>query len=348
MNRGASRRGPVRSTDVSKREAAQRSSGKRDTKGAIAARQGLSDRLGSYFAHHRASLKAAAARITSQPVHTLLTSLVVAIAIALPAILLIALLNLQSLGDSWDTKPKLSLYLHSRAQQPAIDVLLAALDNDLRVANVRYISASDALSEFEQLSGFGVVLAGLDNNPLPASIELELHADFMRPQLQRGLAEEFEALVVVDEVAVDLQWVQRFLSITELVRQIVLFLAGLLAFGALLAIGNTVRLIIENRKDEIIVIKLVGGTNGFVRRPLIYTGGLYGFIGGVLACLIVAIGLSMLGGAVGAIAESYQSDFRVHGFGFSSAMMLMLAGTILGWLGAEFAVGRHLSKIEPR
>lgn len=337
MSRGASRRTPP-----------PKAARALEQSGASTQTHALKDRWQSYIEHHRSSFHAAMQRLISQPAQTFLTSMVVAIALALPTILLLVLVNIQQLGERWDSAPKLTLYLHEGAKQAAIDQLQSKLDNDLRIAGVRYISSADALSEFERMSGFGAVLSGLDQNPLPAAMEIELHQSYFSADAQQAIAQELSNEGIVAEAAVDLQWVQRFIAMTALVRQIVLFLAGLLAFGAVLAIGNTVRLIIENRKEEIIVIKLVGGTNGFVRRPLLYSGGLYGVFGGLIACVVVLLGFMLLSGSVESIAASYQSDFRMQGLSFFRALQLLIMGMFLGWLGAQLAVGRHLAKIEPR
>lgn len=335
MSRGASRR--ESSAKVTGREAL----------GASNSRRSLKDRFDSYIAHHQASFHATLTRLKNNALQTLLTSCVVAIALALPALLMVALNNIQAVGEQWDTEPRLSLYLHKRAKPAAIEGLLAKLNADARVKSTRFISAQDALAEFEAGSGFGSVLSGLQQNPLPAVIEISLLESNQAPKLQEAFAKELEAQVLVSEAAVDLLWVQRFLAFTEIAQRSVMFLAALLAFGALLAIGNTIRLLIENRKDEIIVIKLVGGTNGFVRRPLLYSGGAYGFVGGVLAWCIVAFVLLLLSGSVQSLAQSYQSSFTLQGLTFQQTLALVGAGTALGWLGALLAVGRHLSDIEP-
>ncbi len=321
---------------------------KRESSGATAAKRGLGAGLTSYFTHHRSSFRSTVKRLFSDRGQTIMTSLVVAIALALPALLMVTLTNLQQLGDAWDTEPKLSLYLNDRARQEAIDAFISELEKDLRVASLRYVSAEDALVEFEANSGFGAILDGLDSNPLPGAIVLSLAQSFQTTAQQKQLAAEWQAHALVDQAMVDLQWVQRFLAMTELARKIVLFLALLLAIGALLAIGNTIRLIIENRKDEIIVIKLVGGTNGFVRRPLLYTGGAYGFVGSVIALVLVQTVLWLISPGVKQLAFSYQSDFALQGLGIVSALKLLVAGIAIGWLGAVFAVGRHLNEIEPK
>ena len=320
---------------------------KRESSGATASKRGILAGLKSYVTHHRESYAATIGRLIDDKAQTLTTSLVVAVALALPAFLMVALANLEQLGESWDTEPKLSLYLNDRAKPAAVERLLEQLQADARVDELRYISADDALKEFEAFSGFGLVLQGLDTNPLPASIELSLTLDAQSVSSQKALADQWANNALVDDVAIDLLWVERFLALTSLARTIAMFLAGLLGVGALLAIGNTVRLIIENRKEEIVVVKLVGGTDGFVRRPLLYTGAAYGCLGAVLAVMLVQGVLLGLSSSAEGLASSYQSVFRLTGLGFDGAVRLVLIGAAVGWLGALLAVQRHLGAIEP-
>lgn len=320
---------------------------KRESSGATSAKRGFVSAVKSYLTHHRESYSATIGRLINDKAQTLTTSLVVAVALALPAFLIVALANLEQMGQAWDTEPKLTLYLNERAKPEAIDQLVDALQADAHVDQLRYISAADALKEFEKFSGFGAVLQGLDDNPLPASIELSLTPEAQTVARQKSLAGQWTENALVDEVAVDLLWVERFLALTSLARTVVIFLAGLLGLGALLAIGNTVRLIIENRKEEIIVVKLVGGTDGFVRRPLLYTGGAYGCIGAVLAVLLVQGALFGLSPSAESLAASYQSEFIVTGLGFDGAIRLVIIGSAVGWFGALLSVRRHLGAIEP-
>jgi cell division transport system permease protein len=127
-----------------------------------------------------------------------------------------------------------------------------------------------------------------------------------------------------------------------------LALALFLALGVLLAVGNTIRLAIENRRDEIVVVKMVGGTNAFVRRPFLYTGFWYGFVGGLLALLLLGVAMVWLSGPVARLADLYQSEFRLLGLGTFSSVKLVLASSLLGLFGAWIAVSRHLYQIEPR
>lgn len=317
-------------------------------KGAIQAKTSLSDRSRSYWAHHRTSFVSSFGRLLATPVQSIMTALVVAIALALPAILYIALNNIQQLGDSWDADPKISAYINVRAKSEAIDNLVNKIRALPEVEKIEYLSADEALANFQKFSGFGEALTALDENPLPGTLIISPSAQAIEPVKLKLLGDKIAAESIIDEVSLDMEWVRRLRELMILGKKIVIALAALLGLGVLLAIGNTIRLSIESRREEIVVIKLVGGTNSFVRRPFMYSGGWYGFAGGLFACIIVALGQLMVDGSVSRLALLYQSDFVLRGLGFSGNSILLGGSTLLGWIGAWLAVGRHLVHIEPR
>jgi cell division transport system permease protein len=152
----------------------------------------------------------------------------------------------------------------------------------------------------------------------------------------------------VAEVVLDMEWLQRLNSLMELGRRVVLAVGVMLVAGVLLILGNTIRLGIESRRDEILIVKLVGGSNGFVRRPFLYTGLWYGVGGGVLAALLVSSALWFLEEPIGNLASLYESAFRLQGLGIMGGLNLVILGGLLGLAGAWLAVSRHLARIEPR
>jgi cell division transport system permease protein len=162
------------------------------------------------------------------------------------------------------------------------------------------------------------------------------------------LRDELATLSAVDEVILDTVWVQRLQSLMQLGRRAVQLLAGLLLAAVVLVLTNTIRLAIESRRDEIVIIKLVGGTDAFVRRPLLYTGLWYGLGGGIVSALLVALATFLLASPVTALAMAYQSDFVLRGLGLVDSLQLVLLGALLGLAGAWLAVARHLRDIEPR
>lgn len=315
--------------------------------GAQVATIGLSARFHAYRKHHLVSLTSSVKKLFSTPVQSLMTVLVVAIALALPATLLVALQNAQHVGQNLNAKPQLSVYINKRAKSQAIESYIEELRLNERVKGVVLISAQQALEQFKQGSGMGDVLAALDENPLPATLIVDPTSQALDPSILRALADDIKAYPIVDDVIFDMGWVRRLIDIMTLLETIVIALAGLLAFGILLAIGNTIRLEIQNRRAEIVVSKLVGGTNAFVRRPFLYTGLLYGVFGAFIAAFIVSLTLLVIDSPVARLAQSYQSGFQLEGLGIKGWMSLICIGAALGLMGAWLAVGRELSKIEP-
>jgi cell division transport system permease protein len=316
--------------------------------GAVQSRTGFSDVSKAWWAHHKTSAVTSLARLLKTPLQTLLTALVVAIALALPATLLMALNNIHQLGNAWDSSPKISVYLDVRARDLAIQTLRQEFEAMPEITQLDYIAPEQAARDFQRMSGFGAALEALEENPLPPTMVITPAPGAREPaQLQR-LAERLAQDPLVDEVSLDMEWVRRLRELMVLGKRALYALASLLALGVLIALGNTIRLVIENRRDEIVVTKLVGGTDGFVRRPFLYTGGWYGFMGGLLACGLVAAGHWTLSGSVARLAATYQSNFELEGLGLWGNLGLLALSSLLGWLGAWLAVSRNLGQIQPR
>lgn len=318
------------------------------SRGASTSHTSFGQKFKSWRQHHRISAASSLLRLAGTPLQTIMTSLVVAIALALPTTLFIAINNVQSLGDSWDANPKISVYLHLRAREAAITAFQDELAKRPDIKSVEYISPDEALRGFQNMAGFGNALDLLEQNPLPPTLVITPTKAASLPAQLSALANSLEGHTLVEAVDMDMDWVRRLREIMVLGKKIVTILASLLGLGVLLALGNSIRLAIENRRDEIIIVKLVGGTNGFVRRPFLYTGAWYGFFGGMLAILLVALGHQSLAESVASLAAAYQSGFALEGLSFSDNLSLLAASTFLGLFSAWLAVGKHLNEIEPR
>jgi cell division transport system permease protein len=151
-----------------------------------------------------------------------------------------------------------------------------------------------------------------------------------------------------DLVQLDTAWVERLNGILALARRVVDIATILLGLAVVLVIGNTIRLEINTRREEIQVVKLVGGSDGFIRRPFLYIGFFYGLGGGVMAALTVALSLNLIASPTRALAELYGSGFNLAGLTVLQTLVLLGSGAILGWAGAGIAAARHLRAIEPR
>lgn len=306
----------------------------------------LAGRLAAYFEHHKTSAAEAYRRLLSVPGQTLPTCLVIAIALALPAFLYLGLVNFSGQTEVLQKPAQLSVFLHKQANPKAIEALKSELETNPQVESLRYISEAQALVEFESASGFHDVLASLEQNPLPAVFVIT-PADLTVEALEQ-MQIQLQQLTLVDSVQLDLQWVARLQQMAKIAEKILSALALLLALGVVLVVSNVIRLAIANRQDEIVIAKLVGASNGFVRRPFLYTGLWYGLFGGLLALAMLLIGQWWLAGPIARLAVLYQSNFELAGLSFGGSLALLLGAGGLGVAGAWVSVSRHLSAIRPR
>jgi len=308
----------------------------------------LRDRFAAYALHHRQVARDSLLRMLRKPLGSLATWLVIGIALALPGGLYIAIDNLEKLGTSWDGAPQISLFLRMSVDDAAAHAFGEKLARRADVAQVHVISREQALAEFRQQSGFGAVVDQLESNPLPAVVTLRPALGQRDAEVVQRLFEDVKGLPEVERGVLDLQWVQRLYAILAIGRKVALALGLMLGLGVILVVGNTIRLAIESRRDEIVVVKLVGGTNAFVRRPFLYTGLWFGLGGGLVALGILVGGLIWLGNPIGYLADLYSSQFALSGLDVGHMLALLAAGAAFGWAGAWWAVQRHLGAIEPR
>ena len=320
---------------------------KNQQRGARTSDVSLLQQLSAWRAHHVSSFTGSLGRLLSSPVQTILTWLVIAIALVLPTALYVGLQNVQQLGQGWQDSAQMSAFIEKGARQNAIDQLIVRLEQDAKIDRIDYVSPEQALAEFSALSGLGDVVNNLDDNPLPALLIILPANEVKTPEALDSLAATLQAEPLIEKVQLDLGWLRRLHELLKLGERIVISLALVLLLGVLLIIGNTLKLAIENRREEIVVVKMVGGTDGFVRRPFLYSGLWYGFGGGLIAIIILQLLGIWLANPLENLSSLYQSDYALTGYGGLLALMLVALSTFLGWLSAWLAVRKHLNAIQP-
>ena len=306
----------------------------------------MSARLKRYFGLHAGNLATAIGRIVRQPFGSALTIMVIAIALALPAGLRVFVNNAGLLSRSWQGAADFAVYLKTDVDDARAKQLQQEIEKRDDVAGVTFISRSEALAQFRAQSGFGDALDALDQNPLPDTLVVR-PAGGANGDVET-LAAALNALPETDVVQLDTQWVQRLRGILTLVGRVADIASVLLGLAVVLVIGNTIRLEINNRSTEIEVMKLVGGSDGFIRRPFLYLGLSYGLTGAAAAAVLIAVALALLHGPVAALASLYSSQYRLNGLSLNDLGVLLGGGAVLGWAGAWLATARHLRAIEPR
>lgn len=307
----------------------------------------MSNAVGSYFARHTHALLSSAGHLTRAPVATIFTVLVMGLALALPLGLELLVRNVRAATGDFSGAVSVSVFFKAGVAEARATQLARTARDRPGVANVELITASQALAQFRSQSGFGEALDALQDNPLPHMLVVTPKAASANPGYMESLRRYLRAWPEVDSVQLDGDWVARFNAILALLQRSLLLAAGLLALGVVAVVGNTIRLEIQNRRAEIEVTKLVGGTNGFVRRPFLYTGALYGVLGGLTAWLVVMVAIRLLMPSVAALAQSYGSRFVLLGPNVRDLEMLLGGSTVLGWLGAWLSAARQLKRIEP-
>ena len=288
--------------------------------------------MSAWLRQHRQALSSALRRLS------LLNALVIGIALALPAGGYALLESLRPAGTRLALEPRVSLFLEPQVRRADAEALGKRLRADPRVAAVRFVSREEALKEMASVQGLSEVIGALGRNPLPDAFVVTVKED---------IAGELAKLPGVAHVQADAVWARRLAAAAAILELGIALLAALLGAGLVAVTFNTIRLQILTQRAEIEVSKLIGATDGFIRRPFYYLGLLQGLVGGAVALALIAVALALLNREVRVLAESYGSSFRFGFLSAAEALAVVLFAGLLGWLGAQLSVSRHLRAIEP-
>jgi cell division transport system permease protein len=302
---------------------------------------GIGARLRAWRDQHLWSLVSSLGRVANRPFATLMTIGVMAVALALPLGLGLGLVNLERLSGSVQESREVGLFLDAEVGAAQADALADELRARADVAKVGIKTPAQGLEEFRRMSELAGALALLGDNPLPSVLLVTPRDD------GAALAEAMRHEPRVELVQHDAAWRRRLSAWLAFGSQFTGVLAALFGLGVLLVVGNTVRLDIGNRRDEIAVLQQLGATDGFIRRPFIYLGAWYGLGAGALALGLLAIAAALLQPTLSALVASYGSDFTWRGPGLHGIAAVLALATALGWLGAWLACGHHLRQTRP-
>jgi cell division transport system permease protein len=296
---------------------------------------------------HRDDLLASWQRMWRTPLSTLMTITVIAVALLMPACLALVNANLQSMVSDFRGSARITLYLGSEVSADEGRSVSANLLERGEIVSADYVSSQDALAEFSSATGLGNILTTLPDNPLPAAIVIT--PELANPDAIAALAEELRKLPEVQTVQLDEAWIRRVDALASTVGLLARSLGLLIALGVCFIIGNTIRTTVESRRDEIRVIKLVGGTDSFIARPLLYTGLLQGAAGGLLAALLLALLSWIAGTALQGLnppsAATAVAVVQLQGPGPEGMAILLAVGASLGWIAAFAASWRYVRAV---
>ena len=301
----------------------------------------------SWVHHHRQAASSSLLRALRVPVATGLTWLVVGIALALPASLLVILQNIEAVTSDMRSPARFSVLLESGTSLNSAQDILSRVESRVDVRDVTLIPKDQALARFAVDTGLVGLLDSIPDNPLPHTLLVNPLASVESEGLSE-LAQGLKVVRGVDQVVFDTLWQARLAGVLQAGRRLVMGIGLLMMMGAVLILANTIRLAIDARRDEIVVIKLIGANNAYARRPFLYTGLWSGFGGGLLGAIMVGVFFIYLSEPVNQLLQLYNSDRRFTGLGILGVLNMMFLGGTLGLLSAWHAATSQLRELEPR
>lgn len=299
--------------------------------------------MNAWFSQHRAALAAALRRLWAMPLNTLLSLLVIGIALTLPGFGYVMLDNLRELGQSASGVQQISLFMNLDASKKDVGEIESRL-KQAATGKWRFVPKEAALKRMQANEGMAEIVASLPRNPLPDAFIVE--PTNAEPAALEILRKEIAGWPKVAHVQLDSAWVKRFDAFLKLGKLALWMLAGIFAAGLVAVTFNTIRLQVMAHAAEIEVARMIGATDAFIRRPFYYFGALQGALGGLLAALLVGGALRLLAGPVGDLAALYGGSFSLRAPGMIEVAALAGAGAILGWLGAQLSVSLSLRKFD--
>ncbi|KTD52742.1 permease-like cell division protein FtsX [Legionella quateirensis] len=304
-------------------------------------------RTQSLFVYHVQAATQSFNLLCRKPLGTMMTVIVIAIALALPALFWVFTDNLGNLTIGWQRGGHISLYLKPSLTQAEQVKLLEKVRSTEGTGQATLKSSEDGLAELTQQEGMHDIMRYLPENPLPSVIEIVPALIIDSPAKLDLLSRQLKALPEVEQVKLDMEWISRLHAILGFAANLANALMALLALAVVLIIGNTLRLAIRNRQEEIQILKLIGATDAFILRPFLYSGIWYGMAGAIFAVFLVNIFILSLGVVVNQLAVAYQMHYPLAGLSIRQILLLVIFAIILGWLGARLSVKRQLASIEP-
>lgn len=301
-----------------------------------------------YGHHHVQAIKRGFNQLSLSTFTTLMTFIVIGFVLALPLGLYVLLENVQDIGKGIHESAQISLFLDWDTTSAQVDDLIRNLKLDPDITKVIYISPQEGLKEFQAQYGFGNVLAELKNNPLPPTVIVEPVSSIRSQTSVQPLLNRLENLPKVHIAQLNMVWLQRLNAILFLFHRLFYAIAVIFSLGVLLIIGNTIKLIIQNFSEEMVIIKLLGGTHRYIRRPFLYCGIIYGVVGSIVAWLLVDITVWWMQTPINQLMNLYNAEFHFRGVGIQSTLVLLGVGALLGYVGAWLTVNRLIAEIEPR
>lgn len=302
----------------------------------------------AYLLNHAHGLFSSLGRLSRTPFTSTMTILVLSVAISLAGCFYIVVANIQQLTGNLQASNQMSLFLKEHINESAGQKMADQLARNENIESIKFISKKQAMDEFKVNSGFGDALNALESNPLPNVIQILPKGVLDSREALDNLMADFKKMPEVEFVQVDMQWVERLQAIMRIASRAVTLVGVLLGFAVTFITGNTIRLELHNRQDEVFISKLVGATHAFIQRPFLYTGFWLGFIAGFSAWLIITIMLLIVESPVEKLSSLYNSSFELLYLSFSEFILLLMMASGLAVLGSWAVLHYQLRQIKPQ
>lgn len=296
----------------------------------------------AWMAFHKQALKNSLAFLWSERWSTLMTVMVIAMTLMLSSLFWVFTDNVSRLTIDWQRSGHISLYLDIDLSAADEASLLARVRATPGVGEANVKTPAEGLAALQAQEGMQDIMRYLPENPLPAVVDVMPAATITSAAAIQQLYQTIKAYPHVEQAKLDMEWVGRLFAFLSFVTKLAHALMAMLAVAVVLIIGNTLRLIIHDRYDEIMVLKLVGAGDAFIMRPFLYSGVLYGLLAAILAVICVDLFVLSLDVGINQLFASYQMHYTLSGMSISQTCLLVLFAILLGWLGARLSVKRHI------
>lgn len=308
----------------------------------------------TYIKRHLQVLFATLGDMRRTPMATINTLLIVAITLLLPCLLYVTVKSAQGLNSSWQGRPQISIFLKTDISDSTAQLIFEEIQLHPAIELAEFVTPTQALEEFRVLSGtednnsLDQELEFLGENPLPPSIVVMPDEASAQTEKLQALKDELSQFEGIDTIRLDLDWTDRFNAMLNVFSRVAMMLSALLGVALILIVGNTIKLLIFNRRHEIEITKLVGGTDTFVRRPFLYYGTLFGFFGALITLGLLLLAAHLVQEPITKLAALYQSSALIHPVQPWEMVAVVGLGSLIGWLAARWSVAQHLRKIQPK
>lgn len=304
--------------------------------------------MNNWLNQHIQAMTLVLGRMRLNKLSTFMISLVIAVALCVPGLFYLGVDHLSKFTNHMQDETEISLFLKLDADKDAISEINGVLAKNEAIKQFHLVTRAQAWQELKSKtdvnSEAATNMTELEKNPLPDAFFIQ--AKSTEPEALESLKLELQQIPGVEHVLLNTDWAKRLSALLTLGKKIILFVTALLAIALLVIIGNTIRMQILTQKDEVVVSKLIGATNSFIRIPFLYSGVMYGLFGGLLAIVILTTLVKLFNLSVQDLSSLYNSDFSLPLLNTQLYISIIGFAIFIGWLGSYLAVSRSIASIK--